>query len=60
MDSKGLLTRSRREERACNSAYACRDGEMLVVEPNAWAGGRAVCAELQELLEFLSSLSYIA
>ena len=48
-------------ERACNSAYACRDGKMLVVEPNAWAGGKgscAICVDLQAVgaLEFFSEL----
>ena len=49
-------------ERACNSAYACRDGKMLVVtEPNAWAGGKgsyAAYVDLQAVgaLEFFGEL----
>ena len=55
-----------REERACYSAYACRDGEMLVVtEPNAWAGGKgscAVCVDLQAVgtLKFFGELYSLA
>ena len=56
---QGLID-PRSGERACNSAYACRDGKMLVVtkiEPNAWAGSKgscAVCVDLQAVgaLEF--------
>ena len=48
-----------REEEACNSAYACIDGEML--GKNMWVCGKgrcAVCVDLQAVgvLEFLSSL----
>ena len=56
--SQGLID----PERACNSAYACRDGKMLVVtEPNAWAGSKgscAVCVDLQAVgaLEFFGEL----
>ena len=56
---QGLQTPS--EKRACNSAYACRDGKMLVVTKNRWAGGKgscAVCVDLQavEALEFFDEL----
>ena len=52
---------------ACNSAYACRDGKMLVVtkNPNVWVGGKgscAVCVDLQavEALEFFGELYSLA
>ena len=54
-------------ERAWNSAYACRDGKMLVVtknrtKPNAWAGGEGSCADLQAVgaLEFFGELCSLA
>ena len=60
MLSQGLID-SQWEERACNSAYACRDGEMLRIEPNEWAGGKgscAVCVDLQAVgtIEFFGEL----
>ena len=62
--SQGLIN-PRSRERACNSAYACRDGKMLKIEPNAWVGGRgscAVCVDLQAVgtLEFFGELYSLA
>ena len=55
-------------ERACNSAYACRAGKMLVVTKNrtkALAGGKgscAVCVDVQAVgvLEFFGELYSLA
>ena len=58
---QGLID-PRSGERACNSAYACRDGKMLKMEPNAWAGNCAVCVALQAVgaLEFFGELYSLA
>ena len=57
-------------ERACNSAYACRDLPakcwwLLKIEPNVWAGGNgscSVCVDLQAVgaLEFFGELYSLA
>ena len=65
--SQGLID-PRSGERACNSAYACRDGIMLVVTKNrtkAWAGSKgscAVCVDLQAVgaLKFFGELYSLA
>ena len=64
---QGLID-PRSGERACNSAYACRDGKMLVVTKNrtkrvgGWQSSCAVCVDLQavETLEFFGELHSLA
>ena len=44
---KGLSTREVSGERACNSAYACRDGKMLKTNQMRGRVAKAVCVDLQ-------------
>ena len=62
MKHKLAKSRAYREggERACNSAYACTEGEMLAVTINrtkrvgVWQGSCAVCVDLQAVASYIA------